>query len=81
MSGIYVDDFLTTGPPKLAQDLVDTLRRQWKTSEPLYLSPSVTLTFLGVTIKMTPDGFLLHQHNYTEELLRNTLHTSLQERD
>ena len=70
MSGIYVDDFLTTGPPKLVQDFMDTLRRLWKTSEPQHLSPSVDLTFLGVTSKMTPDGLLLHQHNYTEELLR-----------
>ena len=70
MSGIYIDDFLTTGPPKLVQDFTDTLRRQWKTSEPQYLSPSVDLTFLGVTVKMTPYGLLLHQHNYTEELFR-----------
>ena len=70
MSGIYVDDFLTTGPPILVQDFMDTLRRLWKTSEPQRLSPSVDLTFLGVTIKMTPDALLLHQHNYTEELRR-----------
>ena len=73
MSGVYVDDLLTIGPPKLVQDFMDTLRRQWKTSKPQYLSPSVDLTFLGVTIKMTPDGLLLHQHNYTvntEEPLR-----------
>ena len=82
LSGVHVDDFLTTGPPPLAQDFTDTLRRLWKTSGPQYLSPSVDLTFRRVTIKMTPDGLLLHQHNYTEELLReHSSHHSKKEND
>ena len=70
MSGIYVDDFLTTGPPQLVRDFLDALRRLWKTGEPQYLTPDCDLTFLGVSIKKLPDGILLHQHFYTEDLLQ-----------
>ena len=69
LSGIYVDDFLTVGPPRLVQDFIDALRRLWKTSDPQYLTPTVELTFLGVTVRMTPEGLLLHQHHYTNDLL------------
>ena len=69
LSGIYVDDFLSVGPPRLVRDFIDALRRLWKTSDPQYLTPTVELTFLGVTIRMTPEGLLLHQHHYTNDLL------------
>ena len=69
LSGIYVDDFLSVGPPRLVHDFMDALRRLWKTSDPQYLTPTVELTFLGVTIRMTPEGLLLHQHHYTNDLL------------
>ena len=69
LSGIYVDDFLSVGPPRLVHDVMDALRRLWKTSDPQYLTPTVELTFLGVTIRMTPEGLLLHQHHYTNDLL------------
>ena len=69
LSGIYVDDFVSVGPPRLVHDFIDALRRLWKTSDPQYLTPIVELTFLGVTIRMTPEGLLLHQHHYTNDLL------------
>ena len=69
MSGIYVDDFLT-GPPQLVHDFLTALRKLWKTGDPQYLTPEVDITFLGVTIKMTDQGLLLHQHYYTEDLLK-----------
>ena len=50
-------------------DFIDALRRLWKTSDPQYLTPTVELTFLGVSIRMTPEGLLLHQHHYTNDLL------------
>ena len=61
MSGIYADDYLTVGPPKVADAFVTTLRKLWKTSEPQYLSSTQSLTFLGVTIEKKEDGVLLHQ--------------------
>ena len=70
LSGIYVDDFLTVGPPQLVHDFLTALRKLWKTGDPQYLSPEVDITFLGVTIKMTEQGLLLHQHYYTEDLLK-----------
>ena len=69
MSGIYVDDYLTVGPPKVVDAFMTTLRKLWKTSEPQCLSFTQSLTFLGVTIEKE-DGLLLHQHNYTEDLLK-----------
>ena len=69
LSGIYVDDFLTTGPPRVVHDFMTHLRKLWKTSSPQYLTLENELTFLGVTIKKLPDGLYLHQHHYTEDLL------------
>ena len=59
---------MLTTPPRTGAGFLWTLYDD--NGRRVYLSPSVDLTFLGVTIKMTPDGLLLHQHNYTEELLR-----------
>ena len=38
MSGIYVDDYFTAGPPKFVEAFMNTLRKLWKTSEPQFLS-------------------------------------------
>ena len=43
----------------------------WKTSDPQFLSLDADLPFLGVSIRMTKDGILLHQHHYTQDLLHN----------
>ena len=70
LSGIYVDDYLTAGPPKLVGAFMNTLRKTWKTSEPQYLTLDHELTFLGVTLRRTVDGILLHQQLYTDDLLQ-----------
>ena len=69
MSGIYVDDYLTAGPPKLVEAFMNTLRKLWKTSEPQFLTLDHELTFLGVTLR-TVDGILLHQQLYIDDLLQ-----------
>ena len=51
MSGIYVDDDLTVGPPGVVDAFMTTLRKLWKTSEPQYLSFTQNLTLLGVTVE------------------------------
>ena len=38
LSGIYVDDYLTVGPPSVVESFMQTLRKKWKTSEPQYLT-------------------------------------------
>ena len=68
MSGIYVDDYLTVGPPSVVESFMLTLRKKWKTSDPQYLTYDHELTFLGVTLQLTTEGILLHQKLYTESL-------------
>ena len=59
-----------------------SLRKMWKTSDPQFLSLDADLPFLGVSIRMTKDGILLHQHHYTQELLRNhSSHISARKRN
>ena len=70
MSGVYVDDYLTAGPPSIVDSFMKTLRRLWKTSEPQYLTIDHELTFLGVTLQLTSEGILLHQRLCTEDLLQ-----------
>ena len=38
LSGIYVNDFLTTDPPRVVRDFMTHLRKLWKTSSPQYLT-------------------------------------------
>ena len=47
LSGIYVDDFLTTGPRHVVEAFLNTLRKMWKTSDPQFLSSDGELQFLG----------------------------------
>ena len=47
-----------------------TLRKKCKTSDPQYLTLDHEFTFLGVTLRLTAEGILLHQKLYTEDLLQ-----------
>ena len=59
-----------------------SLRKMWKTSDPQFLSLDADLPFLGVSIRMTKDGILLHQHHYTQDLLHNhSSHVSARKRN
>ena len=71
LSGIYVDDFLTAGPPLVVQSFLGALRKMWRKSDPQFLSLDADLPFLGVSIRLTKDGILLHQHHYTQDLLHH----------
>ena len=82
LSGIYVDDFLTAGPPQVVRSFLAALRKMWRTSDPQFLSLDADLPFLGVSIRMTKDGILLHQHLYTQDLLHNhSSHISARKRN
>ena len=50
MSGTYVDDYLTVGPPSVVGSFMKTFRKMWKTSDPQYLTCDHELMFLGVTL-------------------------------
>ena len=53
----------------------------WKTSDPQFLTMNAELPFLGVSIRMTKDGLLLHQHHYTLDFLReHSSHISARKR-
>ena len=81
MSGIYVDDFLIAGPSPVVRSFLATLRKMWKTSDPQYLTMDAELPFLGVSIRMTKDGLLLHQHHYTLDFLgEHSSHISARKR-
>ena len=47
LSGIYVDDFLTTGPQHVVEAFLNTLRKMWKTSDPQFLSSDGELHLEG----------------------------------
>ena len=81
MSGIFVDDFLTAGPTRVVSSFLATLRKMWKTSDPQFLTMNAELPFLGISIRMTKDGLLLHQHHYTLDFLReHSSHISARKR-
>ena len=81
MSGTYVDDFLTAGPSPVVRSFLATLRKMWKTSDPQFLTMNAELPFLGVSIRMTKDGLLLHQHHYALDFLReHSSHISARKR-
>ena len=52
--GIYVDDYLATGPKDLISSFFTHLRKTWKTSDPVFLEPGVEFTFLGINIERLP---------------------------
>ena len=70
LCGIYVDDFLTVGDARVVGAFLAYIQKLWKTSEPLYLTPESPLEFLGITIEKLGQGLLLHQMNYTDELMK-----------
>ena len=69
LCGIYVDDYISTGPKEIVSCFLSHLRITWKTSDPLFLIPGVDFSFLGITLEISSFGILLHQRVYTEAIL------------
>ena len=69
LCGIYVDDYLSVGPLDIVTSFLEHLRSIWKTTEPVFLTPGMEFSFLGITLELTTVGLLLHQKTYTEALL------------
>ena len=53
----------------LSTSFLEHLRQIWKTTEPVFLTPGMEFSFLGITLELTTVGLLLHQKTYTEALL------------
>ena len=53
----------------LSPSFLEHLRQIWKTTEPVFLTPGMEFSFLGITLELTTVGLLLHQKTYTEALL------------
>ena len=69
LCGIYVDDYLSVGPHDIVTSFLEHLRSIWKTTDPVFLTPGMEFSFLGVTLELTTVGLLLHQKTYTEAFL------------
>ena len=53
--GIYVDDYLSVGPHDIVTSFLEHLRSTWKTTEPVFLTPGMEFSFLGITLEeVTP---------------------------
>ena len=69
LCGIYVDDYLSAGPHDIVTSFLEHLRSIWKTTDPVFLTPGMEFSFLGITLELTSVGLLLHQKTYTEAFL------------
>ena len=60
-----VDDYLSVGPHDIVTSFLEHLRSIWKTTDPVFLTPGMEFSFLGITLELTTVGLLLHQKTYT----------------
>eukprot|EP00971_Amphidinium_carterae_P134801 2671392-Amphidinium_carterae.4 len=68
--GVFVDDLLKIGAQGLLNAVITRIRKLWKSGDPEFLTPQKSLLFLGVRIEHHKDGLHIHQHSYTNELLK-----------
>ena len=66
---VYVDDLAFFATVSVVSRFINELRTLWKTSEPEWLGESA-VTFCGLEIFRTPDGYRLAQGAYIQELLQ-----------
>ena len=62
--GLYVDDFLVAGKLSTVQVAMESIMREWKTSEPEFVGPNFEgkmLTFLGIQIQYADGAYCLTQ--------------------
>ncbi|CAE7753361.1 RE1 [Symbiodinium sp. CCMP2592] len=66
---VYVDDLALFAEPGLALQFIKVLRDLWKTSEPEWIKESA-VTFCGLEISRSSQGYRLSQVAYIRELLQ-----------
>ena len=62
--GLYADDILVITPGECADDIMNTIRQQCKTSEPEKVTEEKSMT-----IRKEGKRFLLHQQSYIKDML------------
>jgi len=66
----YVDDILVMSDRETTEAAMSKLDQTWQHSEADFLTEEKDLTFCGRTLKITPQGIILHQKDYIAEVLK-----------
>ena len=66
----YVDDILAMSTKEITEEVMNELDQTWRCSEAEFLTEEKDLTFCGMTLKITPQGMILHQRDYIAEVLK-----------
>ena len=52
LCGIYVDDYFSVGPHNIVASFLEHLRSIWETTDPVFLTPGIEFSFLGITLEL-----------------------------
>ena len=67
---VYVDDIAVFGPGEVTRCVSDAFMAKWKTSTPTWPSLTEPVSFCGMEIARTPEGWRITQCKYLQEILR-----------
>ena len=67
---VYVDDIAAFGPRIVTQRVAETFMVAWKTSAPIWPSPTEPVSFCGMEVARPSDGWRITQSKYLREILR-----------
>ena len=65
---VYVDDLAFLGPEDLCREFIKTIKLNWKTSDPEWISKD-PVTFCGIELSRDETGYRMSQRSYIQELL------------
>ena len=67
---VYVDDIAVFGPELVAKQVAGAFMAKWKTSTPMWPSPTTPVSFCGMEMARIQDGWRITQSRYLREVLR-----------
>ena len=67
---VYVDDIAVFGTKEVTQKVAEAFMAKWKTSTPLWPSPTEPVSFCGMEVARLSDGWRITQSKYLKEVLR-----------
>ena len=67
---VYVDDIAVFGAKEVTQKVAEAFMAKWKTSTPLWPSPTEPVSFCGMEVAPLSDGWRITQSKYLKEVLR-----------